>query len=320
MAAGNWYSNAGIGDANQSLITKSIDVALHASDKNGDAAMSPVMQTILARDEGLSNLLGARGASFSFADIGQAVAAATAEGTAAGATNFDESSVTLTPARKEFVRVLSDYGRSLSDSLLQGELSPSAMATLVYEGVRVWQNTLLEDIAALASSATYEAGVTGTALTWQAMHHMSIDHRDRGDTGLLHVALTAKGVKDLADDAISLGGAVQMSQQVQQFLNGGGTGALIGTFFGNQMIYLSSTPDADGSDTLGLAFSANGIHTKHQRVPLPPEAMTLVDAGFFRQELRRPGGAVSNVSTDMYLSAGIRQAAGLTAIRYKTAA
>jgi hypothetical protein len=46
--------------------------------------------------------------------------------------------------------------------------------------------------------------------------------------------------------------------------------------------------------------------------------MGLVNAGFYRMEMRRPGGAVSNISTDMYLAVGLRQDAATRAVRYVT--
>lgn len=320
MAAGIWNSSAGIGEANQSLVSKTIEIAAHASAKNNDLIANPVMQQILARDQGLGPLLAALGVSFYIADIGQATAATTAEGTEASATNFDGAPVTLTPARKEFRRIVSDYGRALNQSLISGDgLSPEAMALLTLEGYKVWGNTLVNDIVALASSATYNTGTTGQDLTWNAMHHLTIDMRDRGSRGGIVAAITAKGLKDLSDDTMSLGGAVSMSAQVQQFLNGAGEGAFVGRFFGGLDLYLNSELDADGGDTLGIAFSAGGIMTKHERVPLPPEATGLVDAGFFRQELRRPGGAVTSVSTDMYLAVGIREQVQMAKIVYVTA-
>ena len=318
MAAGPWYTGSGLGDANQALVTKTIEVAMHTSIKNLEAIGHPVMRTILARDEGLGNLLGALGMSFSLADIGQAVAAATAEGTAVGATNFDEASVTLTPARYEFARVIGDFGRSIGQGLLRGELSPDAYALLAYEGYRVWANTLVDLILDLASTCGTEIGTTGVPLTWQVLQDGCYDLKDAGTSDSMVCFLSNKGCKDLANDALTIGGAVQMASQVQQFLETGTSGARIGRFFNGLDIYMSSSCDVDGGDTLGMIFSPQGVHTKHQQVPLPPEAMGLVNAGFYRMEMRRPGGAVSNISTDMYLAVGLRQDAATRAVRYVT--
>lgn len=319
MAAGPWISTAGYGDANQSLVTKLLTVALHSSQKNGAAGASPVMMQILAKDEGLGNLMAALGVQISFADLGQAAAAATAEGTAVSATNTTATNRTLTPARREFARILSDYSRSLQDGIISGQLSGSALGALAMEGTMVWTNTLISLANALAASATYSSGTSGLDLTWEAMQHLNIDMADRGANGLVQVHLDAKGVKDLSDDTLSLGGAVAMSQQVQQFMNAGSSGAYVGRFFGRMDIYMLSGLDTDGADTLGMAFTADGIHTKHQQVPLPAEADSLLYTGFFRQELRRTGGAVTRVETDMYNAAGILQQVAFAKIPYLTA-
>lgn len=321
MSAGNWTTGAGIGDANQSLITKSIEVALHESAKNSAIIASPVMQAVLQRDEGLGQLFGALGLSVGLAAIGQGKMAATAEGTEANATNYSLSSVTVTPARREYVRKVSDFARSMNESLLTGDLAPDVVATMIFEGMRTWENTLVDLVVALASSATYSSGTTSQAYTWQALHNLSIDMADRGDYGPVHLLLSAKGTKDLSADAMSLGGAVSMAQQVQQFLNvapSASGAAFIGNFLGRFSLYMCSELDTDGSDTLGIAFSANGVQTKHQMVPLPAEAVRLIDAGVFTIEARRPGGGLSTFSVVSHNAAGVYQQGGLAKIVYAT--
>jgi hypothetical protein len=318
MAAGPWYSSSGLGDSNVALVTKALTVALHESAKNKAPIAHPVMQEILRMDEGIGSTIGALGVQIGLAAIGQGKAAATAEGTEAGATNFSVSNRTLTPSRKEFLRSVSDYGRSLQRGLLTGEIGPDALALLTFEGYSVWTNTLIDLVVANASSATYEAGTTGTALTWADMQDEIYDHKDRGNVGPILAMISAKGAKDLANDAISLGGAVQMASQVQDFLTNGGAGAYVGRFFGDLDLYINSELDTDGGDTLGIAFNSRGIFTKHNVVPFPSEADAILNAGMFRMEARRPGGAVSYISTDMYNAAGILDAKGMFAIRYAT--
>ena len=317
MAAGIWGSNSGLGDANQALVSKAIQIALHESIHNVAAIGSPAVQGVLAQDQGLGNLLGARGISLGIAAIGQAHAAATAEGTEAAATDFSVANVTLSPARYEFVRDVSDFGASINASLLSGELSPTQYALIAYDGFRVWANTLIDALVALASSATYTAGTSGAALTWADLMEGVYDAIGRGANGPFSGFLSIKGAKDLANDALSLGGAVQMSAQVQQFLNVQNSGYL-GRFFGLLDLYVNSELDTSGGDTLGIAISPDAVMTKHQQVPLPAETFALINAGFFTQEMRRPGGGVTRFSTATYLAAAWKQQAAGFAIQYAT--
>lgn len=320
MAAGPWYSGSGLGDANIAIAAKSIEVALHESVKNQEAMGHPVILDMLARDEGLGQLMGALGVGISFADIGQGKQSAVAEGTEATPVDFDEAAISITPARRAYARKVSDYARSLQDAMLRGELTPDAYAMLVYEGTRVWGNSVIDELFAFASSATNVIGATGTDLTWATLMNGVYDFKDRGaGTGRALCALTAKGVKDLANDALSLGGAVQMSAQVQQFLNNGAQGSFVGSFFGGALdIHINSECDTSGGDTLGMVIGMGGMQTKHQRVPLGRAADVLSDVGFFTQEIRRPGGGVDIVETVSYRGTAIREQGRIAQVLYST--
>lgn len=319
MAAGDWLSSAGIGDANIALAARTIKAALHASVKNQEIMGHPVMRALMAADEGLGQLLGELGVSVSLAALGQGKQAATAEGTEATPTNFSTSnSSTVTPARTAFARDVSDYARSLQSALLTGEIGPDAYALLIWDGMRVWQNSIVDEILALATSMTNSIGTTGVALSWNALQTGVYNFKDRGVTGPLLAITTVKGATDLADDALSLGGAVQMAQQVQQFMENGGQGAFIGRFFGNVDLYINSECDTDGGDTVGAMLSADGLLMKSQKVPLGRSADVLSDTGFFTQEIRRPGGGLDRVETVSYRSVGILEQARIAEIRYVT--
>lgn len=322
MAAGSWTSGAGIGDVNQSLQTVAIAMAIDETIKNMGIIGAPTVQQILARDEGLGPMFGALGISLGIATVGTGKMASTAEGTAVAATNWSASSATVTPARRELGRVVSDYARSLNDPLLVGELGPTAIATMIRDGMGNWANTWVDLVAALAASATYSSGTSGAAYTWNALHHLTIDMADRGAGGPKVAFLSAKGVKDLGDDALSLGGAVQMAQQVQQFLQIGSavgqSAAYVGRFFGSLDLYMCSELDADGGDTLGLAFSADGVQSKHQQVNLPAEASAIFQSAMFSIEARRTGGSVSRFDQVTYNGVGIGQQKAFAKIRYAT--
>lgn len=317
MAAGNWLTSAGLGDAAIAISARTIQAAVSDSIKNQEVIGDPVFQAMLAADAGLGQLMGALGIGSSFAAIGQGKMAATAEGTEASATNFSTANVVVIPARKAFTRVIGDFAVSIQAGLLAGELSPNQYSLLIYEGYRIWANSYVDMVVAHASSATHEIGVTGTSLTWAAMQEGIYDFKNRGASSEVCVALTAKGAKDLAADALSLGGAVAMSQQVQGFIANARSGAFICTQFGANF-YLNSELDTDSGDDLGVLLSPGAIQTKHQRVPLPAEAEQVADTGLFTIEARRAGGGVTNFETVTHNSSAIAEQDRWAAVRYLT--
>jgi len=317
MAAGKWFTGAGLGDANISVAARTIQVALDSSVKNNEIMGHPVIRDLMARDQGLGQLMGELGVSVGLAALGAGKASATAEGTEATPTNFSlTNSATVTPARRAYARDVGDFARSVQESMLRGEISPQAEAMLAYEGLRIWTNTVVDLIAATASSATYEIGTTATALTWQEINEGVIDLKDRGAaTGPALGLISAKGAKDLASDALALGGAVQWAPQMQQLLATAQSGAFIGRIGGVDW-FLNGELDADGGDTLGIVMTPGSHLMKHQRVALPREAEQLVDAGFYTIEARRPGGGVTRAETVFHNAVGILEASRFAAVRY----
>jgi hypothetical protein len=77
--------------------------------------------------------------------------------------------------------------------------------------------------------------------------------------------------------------------------------------------------DTDSGDTLGIAFTEEGVQTKHQQVPLPAESMPIVNAGFVTVEANRGVGTGATVfTTTTHPSAGIRQQQGIRKVIYST--
>jgi hypothetical protein len=317
MAAGPWYSSSGIGDANNAATARGIMAALTEANKNQEAAAHPVMQSMLAKDAGVGQMLGALGYGVTFADLGSGKLAAAVEGTSpVTLTNFSTTNVTVTPSRKSFARQVSDYSRSLQAGLLMGEIGPDVEALLAYEGTRVWLNSLVDQIAALASSATNTIGSTGVPLTWSALNEGILDLKNRGAAqGRALGLVTVKGAKDLADDALSLGGAVAMAPQIQQLLANASAGAYVGSF-GAVDVYLNSELDTDSGDDLGMLLTDGAIISKHQQVALPREADALINAGFYTMEMRRADGGVTNIETVAYNGVAIAENGRMAAIRY----
>jgi hypothetical protein len=189
---------------------------------------------------------------------------------------------------------------------------------MIFEAYSIWGNTVVDLLVALSASAGHAIGTTGTALTWAALQNGAYSFKNDGNPSDVLALLTLKGVQDLAADSLSLGGAIQMSAQMQQFLNTGVSGAFIGRFMNGIDIYLNSELDTSGGDTLGFMFSDEGVATKHQIVPIRNSGNPVINAGFFSQEIRRPGGGVDRYSTAMYVGVGINQDHACRRIIYST--
>lgn len=318
MAAGDWNSGSGIGDANIAVAARMIEVALHASVKNLEPIGHPVFQAMLARDAALGQLMGALGISTGLAAIGQGKLTSVAEGTEATPTNFSvANSTTISPARRAYARDVSDFARSLQEPLLRGDMAPSVVATLTYEAYRLWANDLVDRVVALAASASFEMGTTGTSLTWSDIQSGILSSKNRGVQGRGIGFLNANGAQDLTSNALSLSGAVQFRQRTQDMVANAEGGAYLFTEWGVDW-YLNSELDTDGGDDLGIVLWDGAVNLKHQRVPLPVEAEVMLDLGFLTVEKRRPGGGQTRFETVSYNALGIREAARFDAVRYVT--
>lgn len=316
MAAGNWTSGAGGGDALLAVGPRALHLALNSASKNRAAIGHPVMLDMLLRDEGLGPLLGAVGQGYSFLDIGQAKMASVAEGTEATATNYTATNVTLTAARRALSRKVSDFAASLQEGLLRGELSPTMQAHILLDGTMAWGSDLIDRIAALATSATNVIGTTGTALTWQALNEGILDLKNRGVMGGPALALlSVKGAKDLAQDGLSLGGAVGFSQEAAGFISNAASGAYIGRFWGVDF-FLNSEIDASGGDDFGILLTPGAVGSKHQPTPLPPNADAIFQSPAFTIEVRRPGGGLNTYESVSYNGVGALEQGRMAAIRY----
>ena len=318
MAAGNWITSAGLGDANITVSARTIMVALNQADLNMGAIGHPVFRQMLATDTGFGQLLGALGLGLSFADLGQGKLAAVAEGTEATATNFNTTNVAVTPARKAYARKVGDWAASLQEPLLRGEISPSQEALITWEALRLWANQYVDMVVAHATSATNAIGTTAVALTWGALRDGIIDHKYRGNAGgpLLGM-LTETGAKQLSADALSLGGAAGFDPQLQGFQAGNlaSSGAWLGSYMGVDFM-LNAELDASGGDDYGILLSPGAIHTKHQRVPLPNNADRIVDGGFFTVEARRPGGGINTYETVSHNGSAIAEQGRFAALQH----
>jgi hypothetical protein len=316
MSAGPWRTSSGIGDANIAVGPRTIQAALNAAKKNNALITHPVMMQMLMMDEGMGQLLGNLGVSIGLLSFGTGKAGPVAEGTGTTATNYSlTNTTTISPARLAYGRKVSDFGLSVQQGLLRGELAPDQYAMVILEGLQVWTNTLVDSIVAHFANLTNEIGTTGTALTWQVIQDGIIDHKDRGNTSEALGIIDSVGAKALMADMVGLGGAVQFAPQAQQAIQSATAGAYLGRFW-DVDFYLNGELDDDGTDRFGGIITAGCIQTKHQRVPLPSEAIAVADGGWFTVEALRQGGSETQFDIVMHLASQIREQARGSMLRY----
>jgi hypothetical protein len=320
MSAGPWYTSSGIGDANNAAAAAVLEEAFTGESLGNGLLASPPMRAMLADDAAaLGGLTGALALKWGLVDIGTGAMAATGEGSAASATNFSVSTGTLTPARRAFARKISDYGAHIQQALLTAPIG-TVTALLARDAYGVWRNSLITLVATLFGSASYTIGTSGAALTWQVLQFGVMDavYRSGGSAGTFAAMLSKQQVQDLAADAMSLGGAVQMSAQVQQFLsqNTGGDAAYIGRFFGVVDLYMSNRLTTSGGDVIGGLFGTGAIVCRHERVMPLPGGTPAFDAGFFSAEWRaRNGDGTATIDFIAHNAVAIKQSLALAKIQ-----
>lgn len=318
MAAGIWGTGTGLGDANIAVAARTIQLALNAAIKNRAIMGHPVILDLMMRDQALGQLLGELGVSIGLTDIGTGKMIAVAEATEATPTNFSiTNSTTVTPLRRAYARDVTDFGVSVQGALLSGELGPNIIAMLALDAIGCWFNDLIDRIVALFASASNVIGVTGTALSWGAVQDGTISMLDRGNQSIGLGFLSAKAAQDLANDGLSLGGAVGFDPATRQFQANLGKGAYLGTHWGVDF-YLNSELDASGGDTYGGILTPGALLMKHQRVPLPSNADQVFATPFLTCEARRPGGGVNRYEYVSHNAVAILENARMSQLLWKT--
>ena len=316
------------GTLTSTIQLRALSRTITSASKNKAFIADPVVLSALARDGGIGPFIGALLSRESLLDIGGSKAAAVAEGAAqTAATAVTPTNVAPTPTRREFARDLLDSERSHLAGLGRDELEPDILDSFAMEGYDTWKNTLTYDILDLASGASYSAGTTNTALSWAAVQNAYYDMVNRGavDEAGAVLALKVKGVKDLASDVLSLGGAVQMANQVQQFLNIGKNG-FIGEFFGGLRIYMLDDVETSSPDDIAPMFSSRGLATIHEIIPLPEELGEAIivqaggDMGWVTVEAKRSTttSAATRVEVAFRFGVAARDPAAMTKVLYKS--
>jgi hypothetical protein len=327
MAAGNWLTTAGYGDGLVALALLGFVEAVNDEKYNLGIVLHPVFQAVLLRDAGQPLPPGALAGRMSVGIFGTGKAAATAEGSAASATNFSTTNVTITPARLQFTRTASDFAAALTQGVpmdlgfgadasgITAE-NGAALLTMIGESQRIWGNTLVDLVCALLTSASLSVGTSGAALTWDDLSGVSIKLLAAGASGPFIGLLSQQQALDLMADVGSASGA-QINAQVlvQYFASGGGSGGRLFQF-GGVDYYLCSELDESGSDVIGGVLSADAFATLHKRVPAQVQngGLNLTTNAYSIQVAQGAGTGLASCFTTTHLGVSVLQAAAMLKI------
>ena len=186
----------------------------------------------------------------------------TAEGTDFTILDLASDKATVTPARYGFARQMSDMARSFDS---WGILDYARFAA---DGTIGWQQTMLNVIAALATSLSATGGDTGEAATWGAVLS---DYMTLGAANLPgpYVMLTRpQDWGNIAEDAFALGGRVQMREETDGYLRTANPG-FKGLFMnGDLAIYTTTELPTSAGDTVSMMFGA-GCVAWNAHMPTP---------------------------------------------------
>lgn len=313
------------GALTSTLVLRGYKRAVNAAVKNKAAIADPVIQRILMGDAVIGRFVGHLLERTSLLDLGGSKPTANAEGAApVAATAVTPVNIAPTPTRYEFARNLLDSERSQLAGLGMDDLPPDILDAFIQESFDIWANQVIYNLLYLAPTATYQLGTTSTALSWLALQNGYLESVNRGASqdGVV-CALRLKGVKDVGSDVLSLGGAVQWADQVQQFLQIGKTG-YIGEFFGGLRIYMLDDVQVSPPDDIGLFLGSRGAKTVHKIVPLPEgESQVLLqsgDQGWITVESKRDASTVaaSRIETVFHTGAAISDVSDIAKVVYRT--
>ena len=135
--------------------------------------------------------------------------------------------------------------------------------------------------------------------------------------------IVAKATEAAVDPADAKNQAAAASAGYAYGLAAIGPGIGIGYLVGKAVEAMARQPEAAGmvrtTMFLGIAFTEEGVQTKHQLVSLPAESIPVVSAGFVTVEANRGAGTgATTFTTTTHVSAGIRQQQGIRKIVYAT--
>ncbi len=194
------------------------------------------------------------------------------------------TSYTLTPARKAGKMTVSGLYR-IEDGMVLANYDVLAFAMFLGG-----QRRLMADIAALFPSITNIVGSTGVTLSWSVLKSAVDTNFAAGSRGQQVALLADKQWREVSNDALTLGGAIEHQPEMQGFMGGSRGFSFKGVYLNGDLVVYAADDNIitdDGTDYSGAVFGpeAFGIKT---RAPQPdPAAQEVARMGWMMAELER---------------------------------
>jgi hypothetical protein len=264
-------------DALVAAVTTSIKLSL--SDRSGGGLLAnPV---IAGGFQGRERLMGALGAKTVFVGWGADKLSAVAQGTGFTVTTLDSDAATVTPARRGIARTVSDMARALDAwGLLEWGM-------FGFDSTTAWQQSIVALHTALFPSFSEVGGNSGGAATWGQMVADFQTLTAKLPAGPVVAVLRPKDWASIATDAMSIGGRVQMRQEMDQVF-GSVSNGFKGIFMnGDLWIYTSDEVVASAGDHVSAMFGANAIEWNAVMPAPSPATIPLLWTPVYGVELGR---------------------------------
>ena len=219
--------------------------------------------------------------------------ATVSEGSQASETALTNALKTVTTAKKQIRRDLSDEVRSVDGT---GQLNPLRLAQ---DGFGAAMVTLTALLGALMSGFSTQVGTTGVAFTHDTWLAAQATLQDANVPGPYLAILAPTHFSAWQQDLESRGGLTQWSAAAaeMQVLRGYG---YKGTYNGVD-VYVTDAVPTSGSDRVSGMFGRGAIGFGEQEIVYGPEAEIVIQSGPIASELERVAGAYTKIFTTYHV-------------------
>jgi len=215
------------------------------------------------------------------------------EGSQATETALTNALKTITTAKKQIRRDLSDEARTLDAT---GQLNPLRLAQ---DGFGAAMMTLTNLLAGLMSGFSNQVGTTGVAFTHDTWLAAQAKLQDANVPGPYLALMAPTHFSAWQQDLETRGGLTQWSPAAaeMQVLKGYG---YKGTYNGVD-VYVTDGVPTSGSDRISGMFGRGAVGFGEQEIVYGPEADIIVQAGPIASEVQRIAGAYTQIYTTYHV-------------------
>lgn len=290
-------------------ITRSIGLTL--GDRSGGGLLAnPVLGGQFLGTTRLGAALGTK-----MVDVGWGLNkfTSTGEGSDFTVETLSSAAATVTPARRGMARQVSDMARALQS------MDELAWLQFVNDQTIAWQQSVVSLIASLFPSFSASGGVSGGAATWASIVAAYQTLGIAKSAGPYVLVTRPKDWANVASDAFSLGGRVQMQAETDAYLNPMNPG-FKGIFLnGNLWVYTSDELTTSAGDTVSGMFGPEALAWDAFMPDPSPATQVLLWTPLYGVEIERDSLKSEDiVAGSTHLGASIRQNAAGIKLLYAT--